>query len=247
MRTLHVFLSVFASSLAFLLLPQNAYAACTLTSASWSQTNVVPGNGQQVNMQVFGNDCTNTVVHIEVYSGSQKVNTTYTAMFPSDGRASTEAPFALSDAIWNQLGGGENPSIALSFKVRVGNQTPSVQSSPLSFQKPFLAITPVPSSTTSPAPTTTDKTLGGMIAQVYEWAILLLGAIMFFMIVKSGFTILMNADNPSAVTKARSDIQDVFVGALFLLAAYAILNTINPDLVNFQQNLPPLPTPTPRS
>ncbi|MEK7514905.1 MAG: hypothetical protein AAB608_00790 [Patescibacteria group bacterium] len=221
-----------------------AHAECVLTSASWSQSGSVPGTGQPVNMQVFGNGCTGTVIYIDVYSSTRKVNTEYTAMFPSSGRASTEAPFALSDAIWNQLGGGQSPALSLYFKVRVGNQSATIQSPALSFQKPFPAATPTPSSTVSPPPTvTTDKTLGGMIAQVYEWAILLLGAIMFFMLLKSGFTILTSGDNPSAVTKARSDIQDVFVGALLLLAAYAILNTINPDLVNFQQNLPPLPTP----
>lgn len=245
MRTLHVFLSVFASSLAFLLLPQNAYAACTLTEAQWGVAGpILPG--QTVQLRVEGSGCTGATIQIQIHKGwpfPGEIPGTLAATFAPPGLY-TSTTFTLNSGDWERITMPSETTANLYFRARVVNESAYIDSETIVFQKPI----PVPTASTSPGPiVTTDKTLGGMIAQVYEWAILLLGAIMFFMIVKSGFTILMNADNPSAVTKARSDIQDVFVGALFLLAAYAILNTINPDLVNFQQNLPPLPTPTPRS
>ncbi|MEK7600556.1 MAG: hypothetical protein AAB463_01165 [Patescibacteria group bacterium] len=188
---------------------------------------------------------------MDIYKGADRIRkaTTLQATFDATGQSAT-AHLTFTRDMWEALApdayNESTGSMALQAVARINISERISESVLLLFSMPALAETPSPSGS-PPPPVTTDKTLGGMIAQVYEWAILLLGAIMFFIIVKSGFTILMNADNPNAVTKARSDIQDVFVGALFLLAAYAILNTINPDLVNFQQNLPPLPTPAPRS
>ena len=60
------------------------------------------------------------------------------------------------------------------------------------------------------------------------------------MIVVGGFEYITAGGNESTVGRAKTRITQALLGILLILGSYLILNTINPDLVNFDLGLTPL-------
>ena len=82
-------------------------------------------------------------------------------------------------------------------------------------------------------PTSSSSTnLGEIIGMIFSYSLQILGLIVFLMILFSGFQWLTAGGNPGIIGTARTRITNALLGGLVLLAAYLILNTINPDLVN---------------
>ena len=65
------------------------------------------------------------------------------------------------------------------------------------------------------------------------------------MIVVGGIQYVGSAGNPNMIGDAKDRIQNALLGLLLAAAAYLILNTINPNLVNLQLNVPPIQLPVP--
>lgn len=87
--------------------------------------------------------------------------------------------------------------------------------------------------------------LGKFIQQLFNWSLSILGVVIFVVIIFSGAQMLIYAGIPAKISDAQGRIQDALLGAALLLAAYLILNVINPNLVGQSSRLPPIPTPTP--
>lgn len=86
----------------------------------------------------------------------------------------------------------------------------------------------------------TPKDLGRLIQQLFNWSLGILGISIFVIMIFSGAQMLLYAGIPNKVSEARSRIQDAILGAILLLAAYLILNVINPNLVGQNTKLPPI-------
>ena len=79
---------------------------------------------------------------------------------------------------------------------------------------------------------------GAVVAQVYQFALLIGGLLAFGAIVYGGIKYVVAAGSPSAKSDGREWISGALWGLLLLLGAYLILHTINPNLTNL--NLPTL-------
>lgn len=77
-----------------------------------------------------------------------------------------------------------------------------------------------------------------MVAGIYQFALLIGGLLAFGAIIYSAIKYALSAGNPTGQGDARSGITDALLGLLLLMAAYLILNTINPNLTKLY--LPPL-------
>ncbi len=80
--------------------------------------------------------------------------------------------------------------------------------------------------------------LGQLVAIIFTWSINLLGIVVFVMIFYAGFKWATAAGNTARVNEARGQISNAILGAIILLSAWIILNTINPDLVGGTLTLP---------
>ncbi len=76
-------------------------------------------------------------------------------------------------------------------------------------------------------------TLGACISQVYIWSIGAAGILALLMIVFGGYVTLTAAGNAERASRGRGYIWSSLIGLFLLLGAYLLLNTINPDLTNF--------------
>lgn len=89
---------------------------------------------------------------------------------------------------------------------------------------------------------------GGTILKTYTLSTYIAGAIKLLIALGAGFSVLVAIIGgvqyvaagalPSAKTGAKERIVDAFVGLALVLTSYLILNSINPDLVNFKLELP---------
>jgi hypothetical protein len=81
------------------------------------------------------------------------------------------------------------------------------------------------------------------IKYIYNFAVWVIGLIIFGVIVYNGFLYMISAGNANKMAEAKSGILSGFLGALILLGAVIIFNTINPTLtlVNLQE-LPVVPS-----
>jgi uncharacterized membrane protein YeaQ/YmgE (transglycosylase-associated protein family) len=75
--------------------------------------------------------------------------------------------------------------------------------------------------------------LGQFIGALYQYSLGLVGLAVFGMFLYAGIK-MMFGDRSGAI----KIIQDAVIGALILLSAYVILNTINPDYVKFTPSGP---------
>ena len=103
---------------------------------------------------------------------------------------------------------------------------------------PFIAFaitidTSVPGSNTSADPT---QKIGAIIANFYQFALLIGGILALGAIVWGGVKYTWAQGNPSAQSEGKEWIKAAIYGLMLLAGAYIILNTINPNLLNL--NLP---------
>jgi formate hydrogenlyase subunit 3/multisubunit Na+/H+ antiporter MnhD subunit len=84
---------------------------------------------------------------------------------------------------------------------------------------------------------------GAYIRNFYQYALFISGFLAFAAIVYGGIKYTIARGNPSAETEAKAWIWSALLGLLLLAAAYLILFTINPNLVNL--TLPTLPSGNP--
>lgn len=90
-----------------------------------------------------------------------------------------------------------------------------------------------------PSPMGTDltasSTLTNLIQYLYEWGIALGGLAAFIALLIAGFLYLTSVGDPTKMADARGRIIWALAGLVLLLAAWIVLNTINPDLTTLQQ------------
>jgi len=87
--------------------------------------------------------------------------------------------------------------------------------------------------------------LGKLIENVFNFSLMIVGIAVFIMAVYGGFLMVLAGGFPEMNSRGRGIITQAFMGAILLLAAYVILNTINPDFVEQRSALPALPTQQP--
>ena len=80
------------------------------------------------------------------------------------------------------------------------------------------------------------EAIGECISQIYTVSLSLVGIVAFVQIVWGGFLVLTSAGNTSKYGEAMNKIKNAILGIVLLFSSYLILNTINPDLVNFNFN-----------
>ncbi len=76
-----------------------------------------------------------------------------------------------------------------------------------------------------------DTNIGDLVKTLYQIAIGLVGFAVFIQFVHAGFTYFLAAGNVGETHKGKEIMQNAVLGAVLLLAAWLILNVINPDLV----------------
>ena len=103
-----------------------------------------------------------------------------------------------------------------------------------------FAVVSISISPNLPGSLGTVSTPGGWVKSFYLYALFLSGVLAFGAIVYGGIKYATGRGNPSAESEAKQWIWSALLGILLLAAAYLILVTINPTLVNL--TLPTLPS-----
>lgn len=80
------------------------------------------------------------------------------------------------------------------------------------------------------APRTTQTLLPDYVKYGFNFAIGISSLVVFAVIFYSGFRLITEAQNPSAMSEAKTKITDAFIGLIILLGSYLFLTTINPQL-----------------
>jgi len=94
----------------------------------------------------------------------------------------------------------------------------------------------------SPYPTINGLTVGfgmtlpDMIKYIYLFALGISGAVALTSLLIGAIRYISAAGNSSKMSDAKDQIFSALLGVVILLSSYLILNTINPDLVNFSLN-----------
>lgn len=108
-------------------------------------------------------------------------------------------------------------------------------------------LAPVPPGTPpdcGPANDSTNQTqlqdIGDLVESIFRWALWLVGATVFVNFLWAGLLWFTAAGREKNIRDAREKMLNSLIGAIILLAAYLILNTINPDLVKQTFTLPGL-------
>ncbi len=101
------------------------------------------------------------------------------------------------------------------------------------FSAPVVTIRPI---VVPPA-----ENLGQLIENVFNVSLMVVGIAVFVMAVYGGFLMVLAGGFPEMNSKGRAFITQAFLGAILLLSAYVILNTINPDFVEQRGTLKGLP------
>jgi len=84
-------------------------------------------------------------------------------------------------------------------------------------------------------PTTVEGTqLPDYVKYIFNFAIIIAGAVAFGVITWGGIRWLTSAGDPSKLKDAKDQIFAAFLGLIILLSSYLILTTINPQLVIFE-------------
>ncbi|PIR42021.1 MAG: hypothetical protein COV30_00695 [Candidatus Yanofskybacteria bacterium CG10_big_fil_rev_8_21_14_0_10_37_15] len=104
---------------------------------------------------------------------------------------------------------------------------------------------PFPASKSQPTiPSQNSPTnLGQLIQQIFTWSLSLLGVAIFVSFFYAGFLWLTAAGNTAKTGEAKKRMTNAIFGAILLLSAYLILNTINPNFVRSSLTLPGLGKP----
>lgn len=105
-----------------------------------------------------------------------------------------------------------------------------------------LSAPPILPSASQP-PFVQPKDLGELAVSLYKWSLRIIGLAVLIVFFIGLFMQLTAAGLPVQVGQAKSLMTNAAMGAALLLAAYVILNTINPDFVKQSGTLPALPSP----
>lgn len=96
-----------------------------------------------------------------------------------------------------------------------------------------------PSAATAPAGTKTESASPGPLFQkLYQWGIGIAVVLAVLMIVIGGLEYILSAANPTAKEEGKKYITGAILGLVLALFSYVLLQTINPDLINFNIKLP---------
>jgi hypothetical protein len=115
----------------------------------------------------------------------------------------------------------------------------------------ILVLTPMAvlaqSSSTNPPPNTTPCTLGAVqysndkaselprcVNQIYTWSLGIGALLALLMMIIGGYYYMTASGNAEQASKGTEYIWGAVIGLVILFGAYLLLNTINPDLVNFK-------------
>ncbi len=82
--------------------------------------------------------------------------------------------------------------------------------------------------------TVTERTIGEYIQAIYNYAIGIVGILAAVVLMWGGVVWLTSGGSAERVKSAKSWIGAALSGLVLVLTSYLILNTINPDLVNFK-------------
>ena len=87
--------------------------------------------------------------------------------------------------------------------------------------------------------------LGKCITQIYKWSLGAAAILALLMVVLGGYKVMTAGGNAEQATSGKDYVLSALVGLALLFGAYLILNTINPDLVNFRDfsTTPPFTPP----
>jgi hypothetical protein len=89
-----------------------------------------------------------------------------------------------------------------------------------------------------PTPENVATGLPDYIKYIFQLSIIITGFVIFAALVYSGIQYLVSTGDPAKLTDSREGIFSAFLGAIILLSAYIIFNTINPQLTILK--LPPV-------
>ncbi|HEV8601011.1 MAG TPA: pilin [Patescibacteria group bacterium] len=78
------------------------------------------------------------------------------------------------------------------------------------------------------------SSIGKCVNQIYLWALGLSGILAVLMMILGGYLVMSAGGNAQQSSKGKEFIMSAIVGLGLLFGSYLILNTINPDLVNFK-------------
>ncbi len=79
-----------------------------------------------------------------------------------------------------------------------------------------------------------DSTLPICINRIYQWSLGIGALLALLMTVLGGYYYMTSGGNAEQAAKGQEMIWGAIIGLVLLFAAYLILRTINPDLVNFK-------------
>lgn len=85
----------------------------------------------------------------------------------------------------------------------------------------------------------------GMVANIYQFALIIAGILAFGQIVYAGIQFTISAGNPSKQSDAKDRITQALLGLLLLFGAVLILRTINPKITGGENPMIPTSTTTP--
>ncbi len=77
--------------------------------------------------------------------------------------------------------------------------------------------------------------LGGYVARIYQFSLMIVGAVAFAYVVYGGFQYVLSAGDVVSQQTAKDNIKNALWGMILLLCAYLILYTINPALVGLKE------------
>lgn len=107
----------------------------------------------------------------------------------------------------------------------------------------MLVLTPLLVSAQQPSPCSSEgfaannnqlSTFPKCISQIYIWSLGIAGLLALLMTVVGGYSYMTAAGNAERAQKGTEMIWGSVIGLALLFGAYLLLDTINPDLVNFR-------------
>lgn len=98
------------------------------------------------------------------------------------------------------------------------------------------AATPQAGTTTGQSVEASKLVFTGALQNLYIVGLSLVGISALFMVVWGGLLYMTAGDNSSQIGKAKEKFTNAAWGIAIAAFSYAVLNTINPDLVKFQLN-----------
>lgn len=84
------------------------------------------------------------------------------------------------------------------------------------------------------------RDIGTLINEIFRWSMSIVGIAVFINFLWAGVLWLTAAGRPGQIGSAKEKMTNSLIGFIVLLAAYLILKTINPDLVQQTFTLPGL-------